>query len=88
MEVDRDLTTVDLIKVVMIAALSSIGTAGVPGAGMIMLSLVLTSVGLPLQAIGLIAGIDRVLDMARTMVNVTGDAMVSVVVAKSENEMG
>ena len=72
----------------MIAALSSIGTAGVPGAGMIMLSLVLTSVQLPLHAIGLIAGIDRVLDMARTTVNVTGDAMVSVVVARSEGEIG
>lgn len=82
-----DLTTLDLIKVVLIATLSSIGTAGVPGAGMIMLSLVLTSIHLPISAIALIAGIDRILDMARTTVNVTGDAMVAVVVAKSEGDL-
>ena len=71
----------------MTSTLASIGTAGVPGAGLIMLSLVLSSVGLPLDGLALVAGIDRILDMARTAINVTGDAMVSLLVAKSENEL-
>ncbi len=65
----------------------AIGTAGVPGAGLIMLSLVLASVGLPLDGIAIIAGIDRILDMARTTVNVTDDAMVAIVIGKSEKEL-
>jgi Na+/H+-dicarboxylate symporter len=73
--------------IVMSSTLASIGTAGVPGAGMIMLSLVLGSVGLPLEGIALIAGVDRILDMGRTTLNITGDAMVSVLIAKSENEL-
>ncbi|MGI5998990.1 MAG: dicarboxylate/amino acid:cation symporter, partial [Lutispora sp.] len=73
--------------VVLTATLASIGTAGVPGAGLIMLTMVLQAVGLPLEGLALIAGIDRVLDMARTAINVTGDAACAVVVAASENEL-
>lgn len=74
------------ISILLTATLASIGTAGVPGAGLIMLSMVLTSAGLPIEGIGLVAGIDAVLDMARTSINVTGDMCVSAVVAKSEGE--
>ena len=77
----------DYMTIILTSTLASIGTAGVPGAGLIMLSLVLTSVGLPLEGIAIIAGIDRILDMARTTVNVTGDAMVAVFIAKSEGEL-
>lgn len=76
------------ITIVFTATLASIGTGGVTGAGLIMLSLVLTSVNLPLEGLAILAGIDRLLDMARTAVNVTGDAMVAVAVAKSEGEAG
>ncbi len=76
----------DYLTIVLTATLASIGTAGVPGAGLIMLSLVLTSVGLPLEGVAIIAGIDRILDMARTSINVVGDAMVATLVAKSEGE--
>jgi Na+/H+-dicarboxylate symporter len=82
-----DLSTGQYITIILTATLASIGTAGVPGAGLIMLSLVLTSVGLPLEGVAIIAGIDRILDMARTTVNVTGDAAVSVVIAKGEGEL-
>ena len=64
----------DYITIILTATLASIGTAGVPGAGLIMLSLVLTSVGLPLEGVAIIAGIDRILDMARTALNVTATA--------------
>lgn len=74
------------ITILLTATLASIGTAGVPGAGLIMLSMVLTAVGLPIEGVGLVAGIDAVLDMARTCVNVTGDMAVATVVAKSEGE--
>ena len=72
--------------VIATATLASIGTAGVPGVGLVMLSLVLTQVGLPVEGIALIIGVDRLLDMLRTAVNVTGDATVSCIVAKSENQ--
>lgn len=72
------------ITIILTGTLASIGTAGVPGAGLIMLTLVLQSVGLPLEGIALIAGIDRVLDMIRTTVNITGDAAACVVINKSE----
>lgn len=75
------------MTIILTSTLASIGTAGVPGAGLIMLSLVLSAARLPLEGIAIIAGIDRILDMARTTVNVTGDAMVSVLVAKSEGEL-
>ncbi len=81
-----DLTLGQQITIVLTAVLASIGTAGVPGAGLIMLTLVLQSVGLPMEAIALIAGIDRVLDMARTAINVTGDASAAVVVEYSERK--
>ena len=74
------------LMVVLTATLASIGTAGVPGVGLIMLAMVFQQVGLPIAAIGVIYGVDRLLDMARTAVNVTGDAVVSVIVAKSEGE--
>jgi len=74
------------LTVIMMSVLASIGTAGVPGVGLIMLSMVFVQVGLPVEGIGLILGVDRLLDMIRTAVNVTGDAMVTCVVAKSEDE--
>lgn len=73
------------LMVILTATLASIGTAGVPSVGLVMLAMVLQSVGLPVEGIALIIGVDRFLDMVRTAVNVTGDAAVSVVVAKSEN---
>ena len=75
------------LTILLTALLASIGTAGVPGAGLVMLTMVLTSVGLPLEGVALIAGIDRILDMARTSLNVTGDAACAVVVAKTEGEL-
>lgn len=82
-----ELTAAQMFTIVLTATLGSIGTAGVPGAGFIMLTLVLQSVGLPLEGLVLIAGIDRILDMARTAVNVVGDAACSIFVAASENEI-
>lgn len=82
-----DLTIGQMLTIVLTATLASIGTAGVPGAGLIMLSMVLTSVGLPMEGLALIAGIDRILDMGRTCVNITGDCACSVVVAATENEL-
>ena len=75
------------LTVIMMSVLASIGTAGVPGVGLIMLSMVFTQVGLPVEGIGLILGVDRLLDMIRTAVNVSGDAVVSVIVAKSEGKL-
>lgn len=72
------------LAVIATATLASIGTAGVPGVGLIMLSMVLQQVGLPVEGIGLIIGVDRILDMLRTAVNVTGDCVVTTIVAKSE----
>ena len=74
------------LMVILTATLASIGTAGVPGAGLIMLAMVLKQVGLPVEGIALIIGVDRLLDMVRTAVNVTGDAAVSCIVAKSEKQ--
>ena len=74
------------LMVVMTATLASIGTAGVPGVGLITLALVLQQVGLPVEGIALIIGVDRLLDMMRTAVNVSGDAAVATIVAKSENQ--
>lgn len=74
------------IGIVVTATLASVGTAGVPGAGLIMLTLVLTSVGLPIEGIALVAGIDVILDAARTCLNVMGDTAVCAVVASSEGE--
>lgn len=82
-----DLTVVDYLTIILTATLASIGTAGVPGAGLVMLTLVLTTVGLPLEGVALIAGIDRILDMVRTVVNVSGDLVATTVIAKSEDEL-
>jgi len=73
------------LTVVLTATLASIGTAAVPGVGLVMLVMVLNQVGLPVEGIGLIIGVDRLLDMVRTATNVTGDAMVTTVVANSED---
>ena len=75
------------LTVVMMSVLASIGTAGVPGVGLIMLSMVFVQVGIPVEGIGLILGVDRLMDMLRTAVNVTGDAVVSVIVADSEQQL-
>ncbi|HHX04031.1 MAG TPA: dicarboxylate/amino acid:cation symporter [Tissierellia bacterium] len=83
-----DLTISQQLTIVLTATLASIGTAGVPGAGMIMLAMVLQGVGLPIEGIALIAGVDRIFDMARTSINVLGDLACSIVVAKSEGELG
>jgi Na+/H+-dicarboxylate symporter len=75
------------MTVILMSVLASIGTAGVPGVGLIMLSMVFTQVGLPMEGIGLVLGVDRLMDMIRTAVNVSGDAAVSVIVAKSEGKL-
>jgi len=82
-----DLGLSGYLTVILMSVLASIGTAGVPGVGLIMLSMVFVQVGLPLEGIGLILGVDRLLDMVRTSVNVTGDAVVTCIVAKSEKEI-
>ena len=76
-----DLTMVDYLTVIGTATLASIGTAGVPSVGLVTLTMVFNSVGLPVEAIGLIMGIDRILDMSRTAVNITGDAVCTTIVA-------
>lgn len=78
------LTPAQLLTIVLTATIASIGTAGVPGAGMVMLAMVLESVGLPVEGIALVAGIDRIFDMGRTTVNITGDAACAVVVSADE----
>lgn len=80
-----DIGLAGYLTVILTATLASIGTAGVPGVGLVTLALVLQQVGLPVEGIALIIGVDRLLDMLRTALNVTGDSVVSCVVAKSEN---
>lgn len=75
------------LTVIAMAVLASIGTAGVPGVGLVMLTMVLTQVGLPIEGIALILGVDRLMDMIRTAVNITGDAVVTMIVAKTENQI-
>ena len=82
----KDLTLAHYISIILTATLASIGTAGVPGVGVIMLGMVLVQVGLPLEGIGLVMGIDRFVDMFRTMINVTGDAVCTLIIAKTEGE--
>ena len=82
-----DLSTIDYLMVILTATMASIGTAGVPGVGLIMLAMVLSQVGLPTEGIALILGVDRLLDMIRTVVNVTGDSTVSTIVAHSEGAL-
>jgi Na+/H+-dicarboxylate symporter len=81
-----DISMSGYLMVILTATLASIGTAGVPGVGLIMLAMVLQQVGLPVEGIGIIIGVDRLLDMMRTAVNVTGDATVSTIVARSEDK--
>ena len=82
-----DLSMIEYLMVIITATLASIGTAGVPGVGLIMLAMVLQQVGLPVEGIALIIGVDRLLDMLRTAVNVSGDATISCIVANSENQL-
>lgn len=82
-----DLTSAQLVMVVLMATLASIGSAGVPSAGLVMLQGVLLQAGLPIEGIGMILGIDRLLDMTRTAVNITGDSAVTCIVAKSQNQL-
>ncbi len=84
---DIDLTISDYLSVILTATLASIGTAGVPGVGMVMLAMVLQQVGLPLEGIALVMGVDRLLDMVRSAVNITGDCAVTCIVARSEDAM-
>lgn len=81
-----DLSFAQQLMIILTATLASIGTAGVPGAGLIMTTMVVTAVGLPVEGIALIAGIDRILDMIRTSLNITGDASASVVVQALEDQ--
>ena len=80
------LTFPQMLTIVLTATLASIGTAGVPGAGMVMLAMVLSSVGLPVEGIALVAGVDRIFDMGRTTVNITGDASCAIIVSASEEK--
>ena len=82
-----DLTLADQFAIVLTAVLASIGTAAVPGAGIIMLVIILQTIGVPAEGIALILGVDRLLDMCRTVTNVTGDATVATVVAASEGQL-
>ncbi len=82
-----DLGIAGYLTVILMSVLASIGTAGVPGVGLIMLSMVFAQVDLPVEGIGLILGVDRLMDMIRTAVNVSGDAAVSAIVAKSEGKL-
>ncbi|MBT5170080.1 MAG: dicarboxylate/amino acid:cation symporter [Opitutales bacterium] len=82
-----DLSITQYLTVILAATMASVGTAGVPSAGLVMLTMVLGLVGLPPDKIGLIIGIDRLLDMVRTAVNVTGDAAITCIVAKSEEQL-
>lgn len=81
-----DLNAEQMMMIVLTGTLASIGTAGVPGAGLIMLAMVLQSVGLPLEGLALVAGIDRILDMFRTCVNITGDGAVAIIVDRQERD--
>ena len=84
---DFDLTFTDQLMIVFTALLASIGSAAVPGAGMVMLIIVLTSVGIPTEGIALIFAVDRPLDMLRTSVNVTGDLTITSIIAGSEKQI-
>ena len=81
-----DLSMGQYVTIILTGTLASIGTAGVPGAGLIMLTMILQAVGLPLEGAALVAGIDRILDMPRTTVNITGDATVALIVDKGEKD--
>ena len=82
----RDLSLGDMAMIVLTATLASVGTAGTPGAGMIMLAMVLTQVGLPVEGIAIIAGVDKLFDMGRTTLNITGDATCALWISRTERE--
>lgn len=79
-----NLTVANIITVIITATLASVGTAAVPGVGLVMLSMVLNTIGLPVEGIGLIMGVDRILDMCRTTINVIGDCICTIIVSKTE----
>lgn len=81
------LSPTDFITVIVTATLASVGTAGIPSVGLVTLAMVFNSVGLPVEGIGLIMGIDRILDMIRTAVNVTGDAVCTTIIAKQNGDL-
>ena len=83
-----DLTMADQLTIVLMGVLAAVGTAGVPGAGLIMTTVVFTQVGIPLEAVALIAGVDRILDMIRTSINVVGDSTTALAVSRMEGELG
>ena len=80
-------TPVNILILMITTLISAIGTAGIPGSGLVMLSIVLNAMGLPLEGIALVAGIDRLRDMFGTVVNILGDAVAAVYVAKKENQI-
>lgn len=81
------LTMADQLTIVLMGVLAAVGTAGVPGAGLIMTTIIFTQVGIPLEAVALIAGVDRILDMIRTSINVVGDVAAAVIVTKMEGDL-
>ena len=83
---NAELTLGDMAMIVLTATLASVGTAGVSGAGMIMLAMVLTQVGLPVEGIAIIAGVDKIFDMGRTTLNITGDATCALFISRLERE--
>ena len=83
-----DLTMADQLTIVLMGVIAAVGTAGVPGAGLIMTTVVFTQVGIPLEAVALIAGVDRILDMIRTSINVVGDVASAVIVTRLEGDLG
>ena len=83
--IDLDFTAI--IMIILTATLASVGTAGVPGVGLIMLAMVLQQVGLPVEGIALIIGIDRLLDMLRTSLNITGDAACAYIISENEKRI-
>lgn len=85
--VGADLTMNQMLMVVLTATLASIGTAGVPGAGAVMLSMVLQQIGLPLEGVALVLSVDRIVDMLRTTVNITGDAAATIIMSNMEKEL-
>ena len=82
------LTIGDQLTIVLMGVLAAVGTAGVPGAGLIMTTIIFTQVGIPLEAVALIAGVDRILDMIRTSINVVGDVAATLTVSKLEGDLG
>ena len=82
-----DLGINEIVTIVITATIASIGTAGIPSAGIIMLTVIFTQIGIPLEGITLLLGVDRLLDMMRTSVNVSGDLCISCVIASSEKKI-